>query len=63
MAAIFFVLFGVIVLLNTLVVDRSLAQLKPTLQAFQAIVIVMAAVPVVAAIAAQRAYKLRASLV
>lgn len=59
----FFVLFAVIVLLQTFVIDKKLADLRGTLQAFQWIVIFGASVPLCAAIAAQRTYKLRAALV
>ena len=63
MAIAFFVLFGVLTLLATLITDRNLVQLRPVLEAFQLLALVTSAVPIVSAIAAQRTYKLRASLV
>jgi hypothetical protein len=59
----FFVLFGVIVLLQALVVDKKLDGLRDVLQAFQITVFLSATAPLFAAIAAQRTYKLRAELV
>lgn len=63
LGVIFFVLFGVIVLLQALVVDREIGSLRGVLQGFQALVFFGATIPLAAAIAAQRTYKLRASLV
>ena len=63
MAIAFFVLFGVLILLGTLIADRNMNQLKPILETFQVISFACSAIPIVAAIAAQRTFKLRASLV
>jgi hypothetical protein len=62
-AIIFFALFGVLTLLGTLITDKGMPQLKPTLEAFQGVAFAISTVPIVAAIAAQRTFKLRASLV
>lgn len=63
MAIVYFVLFGVITLLGTLVMDPHLMQLRPILEGFQVLTFVFSAIPLLSAIAAQRTYKLRASLV
>lgn len=60
---VFFVLFGLVVLLHALVVDRQMAQLEPLRHAFQLIVYAGWTVPVFSAVAAQRSFGLRASLV
>ena len=61
-AVYFFVLFGLLVLLATLVNDQKMAQLAYVLQAFEWVTYVTCTVPVVAACAAQRSFKLRAAL-
>jgi hypothetical protein len=58
-----FVLFGVVVLLYALVHDRPIPQLVSVLKVFQIIIFVGWVIPVVAAVVAQRSFKLRASLV
>jgi hypothetical protein len=60
---IFFVLFGLVTLLQALVNDRQFAQLLPVLRGFQFIIFVGSVVPIVSALAAQRSFKLRASLI
>ena len=62
LAIIFFALFAVIVLLQALVIDRGLDPLREVLTAFQWVAIMASMLPIVAAIAAQRTYKLRAAL-
>jgi hypothetical protein len=59
----FFALFGLVVLLHTLVIDRQFTQLKPVLRGFQFMVFLGSSVPVVSAIVAQKSFKLRASLI
>jgi hypothetical protein len=62
-AIVFFVLFGLVVLLYALVHDRQISQLVPVLKVFQAMIFVGWVVPVVSAVLAQRSFKLRASLI
>jgi hypothetical protein len=59
----FFVLFGLVVLLHALIQDQKIFQLVPVLHVFQVIVFVGAVIPVVSAVVAQRSFKLRASLI
>ena len=56
-----FVLFGLIVLTSALVIDRQMKELRPLLAFFQGAVFVFWVIPVVAGVAAQRGFKLRAS--
>jgi hypothetical protein len=60
---VFFVLFGVIVLLYALVNDRKLADLSPVLHVFQGVVFASSVIPVVSAVVAQRGFRLRASMI
>lgn len=60
---VFFVLFAIVVLLQTVVVDRKMVQLASTLHAFQLVVFVGCVAPIVFAIAAQRSFKLRTAIV
>lgn len=63
LAIIFFVFFGIVVLLNALVVDKHFAQLTPMLRGFQFLIFIGSVVPIVSAVVAQRSFKLRASLI
>jgi uncharacterized membrane protein len=58
----FFVLYGLLVLLNALIVSRHLAAVVPLLRIFQAATFVGWVVPVVSAVVAQRSFKLRATV-
>jgi hypothetical protein len=58
----FFVLFGVLALLNALVSERGLTDLSGIFDVFQCITFVSCAVPLCAAVVAQRSFKLRASV-
>jgi len=60
---IFFILFGLIVLLQAVVAEKDMVNLRSTLQGFQHVVFFFAAVPIFSAVAAQRTYKLRAEIV
>ena len=60
---IFFILFGLIVLLQAFVVEKNMTNTRSILQGFQHVVFLFAAVPIFSAIAAQRTYKLRAEIV
>jgi uncharacterized membrane protein len=62
MAIAFFILFGLVVLLNALVVSRQLPTLLPLLQIFQAVAFIGWVVPIVTAVVAQRSFKLRAAV-
>ena len=58
-----FVFFGLVVLMYALVHDRTMPQLTSVLRAFQTMIFIGWVVPVVAAVRAQRSFKLRTSLV
>ena len=57
----FFVLFGILALLNPLVHDHNITALLPLLRVFQVVTFVGWLVPIVTAVVAQRSFKLRAS--
>lgn len=61
LAILFFVLFGVLVLLDALIHARTISGLDPALQAFQSVTFVSAVIPIVAAVVTQRSFKLRSS--
>lgn len=58
----FFVLFGVLALVGALVADRGMTALQNLLRIFQISTFIGCAMPIAAAIAAQRSFKLRASI-
>jgi len=60
---VFFVLFGVVVLMYTLVTDRQLVVLTPLLHVFESVVFIFWVVPVASAVVTQRTFKLRASFI
>jgi uncharacterized protein with PQ loop repeat len=62
MAIASFVLYGVLVLLNTLVHDRGMSPLIKVFHVFQTITFVGWIVPIVSGIVAQRSFKLRVSV-
>jgi hypothetical protein len=62
MAIVFFVLFGLLVLLHALVNDRAMTALITLFRVFQLTTFAGWVVPVVTAVVAQRSFKLRASL-
>jgi hypothetical protein len=62
MAIAFFVLFGILALLNSLVHDRDVTILISLLRLFQAATFVGWLIPIVTAVAAQRSFKLKASI-
>lgn len=62
MAITFFTLFGVLALLNPLVHDKNIAILLPLLRFFQGAIFLGWLVPIVTAVAAQRSFKLKASI-
>jgi hypothetical protein len=62
-AIVSFVLFGAVVLMYALVHDRQIPELRSVLKVFEAMIFVGWVVPVIAAVLAQRSFKLRASLI
>ncbi len=62
MAMVFFVLFGVLVLLNALVNDQGMKNLLGLFRIFQAATFIGWVVPVMTGVVAQRSFKLRASV-
>lgn len=62
MAIIFFVLYGILVLLNTLVHDRRMESLTALFRVFQTVTFIGWVIPIVTGIVAQRSFKLRASV-
>jgi hypothetical protein len=61
MAIYFFVFFGLVVLLSSLVNEKRIDQLTGLLHAFERVVLVTWIVPFATAVVTQRAFKLRAS--
>lgn len=58
----FFVLFGVLALVGALVSDRGITTLQTLLEVFQISTFIGCAMPIAAAVVAQRSFKLRASI-
>ena len=58
---VFFALFGLLVTLRALVVDKNITEIKGIYKLFQVVVFALSVVPVTVSVAVQRSFKLKAS--